>query len=289
MLDSLCAQECIGISWEILVCDNNSNDSTREILDKYLDKLPMSIFFEGSPGKSVGVNRLLSEVSGDFIILTDDDVLLDPDWLSRFHDLANRELKYDVFGGRVIPRYLESPPFWLDSFSYRQIAFAESPPHLNTGAVAGSWIFGPCMAFRVAVLKRGVIFDKSIGPSPGLYKMGCETKFINDLECLGCDCWFDNGIRVGHLIKPFQLSLFWILSRGYKYGLAMYEKEKLSDFGGVSIFVGLPRWIFIKFFVSLGGCFLFFVFKNPNFFWRVGYFSAFFRCGLFSLGKNKGL
>ena len=71
-----------GVTWELLVVNNNSTDDTEKVLASYEDRLPLRTFFEAAPGKSNALNRAVGEAQGDLIIWTDDDVLVDSGWLA---------------------------------------------------------------------------------------------------------------------------------------------------------------------------------------------------------------
>jgi glycosyltransferase involved in cell wall biosynthesis len=73
-----------GAEWEILVVNNNCNDNTDEVIASFANRLPVQRVFEATPGHSHARNRAVTEAAGDLIVWTDDDVLVDPNWLTGY-------------------------------------------------------------------------------------------------------------------------------------------------------------------------------------------------------------
>src|SRR5215471_5623735 len=67
--------------WKLIVVDNGSTDATREIVESFADRLPLTYLLEPRPGKNAALNAGLDHVEGDLVVFTDDDVLARPDWL----------------------------------------------------------------------------------------------------------------------------------------------------------------------------------------------------------------
>ena len=67
--------------WEILVVNNNCTDQTDQVIQAYQDRLPVRRAFEPRPGLSHARNRAIAEATGDYILWTDDDVTVSPNWL----------------------------------------------------------------------------------------------------------------------------------------------------------------------------------------------------------------
>jgi glycosyltransferase involved in cell wall biosynthesis len=78
------------VEWELLVIDNNSRDDTARVPLEFADKLPVRVVSEPRQGKTWALNRSLTEAAADLIVWTDDDVLVDEDWLGAFLMAARR-------------------------------------------------------------------------------------------------------------------------------------------------------------------------------------------------------
>src|SRR5512143_830758 len=74
-----------GCTWELLVINNNSTDATESVIARFEARLPIRGVFETQPGLSNARNRAVREAGGEYVLFTDDDVLVDPDWLVAYN------------------------------------------------------------------------------------------------------------------------------------------------------------------------------------------------------------
>src|SRR6266480_4427705 len=113
-LDSLAALEVPDdVACEVLIVNNNSTDHTDEVIAEYRDRLPVRREFEPQPGKSNALNRAIDAAGGEYILWTDDDVVVDPSWLTAYVEAFRRWPEAAVFGGRIIPRYEPPAAKWV--------------------------------------------------------------------------------------------------------------------------------------------------------------------------------
>ncbi len=96
---------------DILVVDNNSSDSTPEVIRGVSASpgWPIHYLIERRQGKSFALNSALAVARGDVIALTDDDVLPARDWVSRIVETFRQQPVEFVFG-KVLPRWGTLPP-----------------------------------------------------------------------------------------------------------------------------------------------------------------------------------
>ena len=117
-LDSLTAlQMPKDVVWEILIVNNNSTDHTDEVIAEYRHRLPVRREFEPRPGKSNALNRAIDAANGEYILWTDDDVVVGPGWLTAYVDAFRRRPEAALFGGPITPK-LKAPgqPWVAESF-----------------------------------------------------------------------------------------------------------------------------------------------------------------------------
>lgn len=72
--------------YEILVVDDGSIDHTREIVSKYIQKLPLKYYKKENGGKHTALNFGIGKASGDYFIILDSDDWLLPNCLEFFAD-----------------------------------------------------------------------------------------------------------------------------------------------------------------------------------------------------------
>src|ERR1700751_3945056 len=113
-LDSLCMLRIPSdLAWEIVIVNNNCTDSTDDLISQYIDRLPVRREFESVPGKSNALNRVIDVAKGEYIVWTDDDVLVDSGWLTAYAEGFGHWPGAAVFGGRIVPRYETPVAKWV--------------------------------------------------------------------------------------------------------------------------------------------------------------------------------
>ena len=103
-----------GCSWELLVVNNNSTDGTDAVVESFGSRLPVRLLHESQAGQSYARNLAIREARGRVIAWTDDDVLVEPDWLTALMK-AFAEFDADWVFGRSAPYWPESPPSWYST------------------------------------------------------------------------------------------------------------------------------------------------------------------------------
>jgi glycosyltransferase involved in cell wall biosynthesis len=91
--------------WELVLVDNNSNDGTKELVQEYKKdrKFPIRYIFESQQGKSFALNTGIETAAGNLLAFTDDDVILDTQWLSSIYKAFGSYPNNNCFGGKVLP------------------------------------------------------------------------------------------------------------------------------------------------------------------------------------------
>ena len=207
----------------IVAVDNRSNDGSLELLRSAAAELPITVFECKDPGKNKSLNFALDRIAAtldddDLVIITDDDVLPDSDWLMQMTSAAAANPHANVFGGTIRPVWPAVVPNWLpqlrDSFV---VLFATTSA--KTGACTSHDIFGPNMAVRGKLFKNGLRFNPSIGPDGSKnFGMGSESELLRRLEREGQQLFFCEAAAVGHQIKPSLLRWGSVLARARRYG-----------------------------------------------------------------------
>src|ERR1044072_2994156 len=100
--------------WEVVIVDNNSSDNTKEVVLKAAETFPVPLryFHEPQQGRSAALNTGIKAAQGEIIAPTDDDVRLDPDWLTNA-DRALQELGCDYLGGKTPSIWSGKSTAWI--------------------------------------------------------------------------------------------------------------------------------------------------------------------------------
>ena len=96
--------------WKLVVVDNSSSDDTGDIVQRYARQLPVQPLRGTTAGKNAGLNLAVPSFEGEYVVFTDDDIVVPRDWLRSYLALGAGHPEYSVFGGRIVPRWPGDPP-----------------------------------------------------------------------------------------------------------------------------------------------------------------------------------
>lgn len=210
------------LDWELLVVDNNSSDDTYACIDRYLNCLPLRYLFESRQGKTFALNRGVSEARGELLVFTDDDVLVDRNWLTAYLNAANEYPEIGWFGGRIDPWWQSGRPRWLKQESIPALSgyfviydlgdevrlyHGNDRPPVGANMVVRRETFEQIGGYREDLGPRGkhrgtgddteLIYRAQRAGVPGLYVPGARCKHWVGEERLPLRKFFQFGVRKG--------------------------------------------------------------------------------------------
>jgi len=86
---------------EVVVVDNNSTASYKEVFRKYRDRLSLKTVVEKTPGIAAARNRGIRESTGEIVLFTDDDCVVDPRWVDNMVSPFYRDPHIGAVGGET--------------------------------------------------------------------------------------------------------------------------------------------------------------------------------------------
>lgn len=227
--------------WKLVLVDNRSTDRTREIIESFQSRLPLTYVAEPKMGKSTALNAGLAHAEGDLVVFTDDDVLPNSDWLVEFRAAAEAHPSFSLFGGAIVPHWEIAPEDWLLKWEGSILAITD--PAWDDGPIAPTLLFGPNMAVRSDVLRAGFKFDESLGPVGKRYRMGEDTDFVQRLGLAGYRAWHCKRAAVAHMIRKTQMNKQWVLRRAFPSGRVSYWREFRESPNFPALMLGVPRYM----------------------------------------------
>ena len=224
VLDSACKLIIpAGLVWEFVVVDNGSTDGTADVVAHYLDLLPIRCVREDTPGLSNARNRGVDEAKGDYICWTDDDVVIDPEWLSAYAAAFKRHPEAAVFGGRVLPFLVKPTPAWFEKARYDwPIVSLQAYRDFGDDIVpltfkGGKTPYGANFALRATEQKRHR-YNPELGVSPLHKRVGEESDVIYRIFKDGGSGWWVPGSKVNHIIPTKRQTLSYLFDYSYLVG-----------------------------------------------------------------------
>lgn len=106
-------QAATAEDWELVLVDNNSTDRTGDVCRQFENRLPLRYSVESVQGHAVSRNHVIAKAEGDWILWTDDDVIVPPGWLGSYRQAIGNYPESAFLGGPVEPKYLGAVPRWL--------------------------------------------------------------------------------------------------------------------------------------------------------------------------------
>jgi glycosyltransferase involved in cell wall biosynthesis len=204
-----------GLAWQVVVVDNGSSDDTRQVVESFAPALPVRWVFEAEPGLSNARNRGVQEAAGEYLVWTDDDVVVHPQWLAAYLQAFEDFADCAVFGGKVTP-VLEAPtpPWFSDNrellgFLIAERDFGEAPTPLD--ADQHRLPFGANFAIR-SLEQRRHRYDPELGVGPGKHRSGEETQLIRAILADGGRGMWIPGAEVRHFIPAARQTEAYVLS-----------------------------------------------------------------------------
>jgi glycosyltransferase involved in cell wall biosynthesis len=154
------------VPFEVVVVDNNSSDDTGDVVARVVRESAGRVrsVFEPRQGLSYGRNTGIALARAEIVALTDDDVIVAPDWIETIARTFSRHPEIDYAGGRVLPRWLAPPPAWLTSAHWSPLALqdygSEAFVSSRDRAVC---LVGANLAFRRRVFDVVGLFSPDLG------------------------------------------------------------------------------------------------------------------------------
>lgn len=231
---------------EFIAIDNASTDKTREILDSYVETLPLSVHTEPRPGKSFALNLAIKKAQGTFIVFTDDDVIPCVDWLLQYLAAAEAHPEASVFAGQVRHHWERTPPPWLARLASEGRSFAGTPSDQEDGPGSLALAKGLNLMVRRHVCEKIAFCER-----PGLNwtgerssQGGEDTDFVRQCLDKGYKLWFTSKAINHHIVRKEQIGLVPVLRRYFRIGGAIALSGKAIRKKKVPTLLGYPRYLF---------------------------------------------
>jgi glucosyl-dolichyl phosphate glucuronosyltransferase len=242
--------------FEVLVVDNNSNDRTREVVERFAaaDRR-LRYIFESEQGLSHARNAAILEARAPLIAFTDDDVRAEPCWVAGIQRAFDEHPEVDVVGGRVLPIWPLTPPDWLTRDHWAPLAlvdYGDVPVAVtDTNPIC---LVGANLAFRRSVFDTVGVFAADVQRiADGIGSLE-DHEFLLRLLRSGRQGLYDPRIVIHAQIQRDRLHQRyhrrWHVGHGHFHSLLRSaEMEKT----GVGTLFGVPAHLYRQALGDLGG------------------------------------
>jgi len=198
----LTVANCEAADWELIVADNGSSDNTAEVLQTLARRFPGRLWplLELAAGKTRALNAGIAVARGDVLAMTDDDVIVEPEYLSAIREVFTN-YRVDAVLGRVILD-LEGPrPPWFNDYFARLMSWRDLGDEV---CEFQEGITGSNMLVRASVIRDIGGFSTDIGPGRiGTFE---DSEFHRRLRRAGYRSLYAPQISVRHQVSMARLT-----------------------------------------------------------------------------------
>ena len=213
------------ITWEVIVVDNNSKDGTKRAVEDFNEdsKLKVKYIFEKEQGKSYALNSGSKAANGEFLVYTDDDIVVHPNWLTNIVT-ALRSTHAACVGGKIHLDWEMPRPPWLNANLLGHLGYldlGEEPIELSTRENYrdyGPRLYGANIAVKSSVAEKYGYFNTNMGPKAEKMYHAEDTHFIETLIQSGEDVYYIPDVIVNHCIPGKNIRKKYFRKRVFHQG-----------------------------------------------------------------------
>lgn len=229
-----------GLAWEMIVVDNCSTDETPQVIEEFAGRLPLRRVAEPHLGLSHARNAAAREARGAYVVWTDDDVFVGPDWLAAYARAVRDHPDAAVFGGPIHPHFEPDPPEWLVR-ALPDVGGALALLDLGRAPLAFDHEqvpFGANYVVRTAEQRRHP-YSPALGRVGAGMGGGEEVTVVRAILAAGAAGWWVPDAEVRHLIGADRQTLDYL----GRFCVGAAESAARTFTSHDVQLLGRPRWV----------------------------------------------
>lgn len=225
-LDALLAQTMPHSAYSIIVVDNNSRDSTADMVQNYTLKYNNITYIrEHRQSLSIARNTGIHYAQTEWVLFLDDDAKATANYI----EVALRVIAtntFSCFGGAILPwRRDPLPPWFLDEYEY-------TPYHTltkETALLPTEFVFGGNMAVSKQLASSLGGFDSRYGLQGTTIGYGEDTEFQMRVHAAGHTIGYVPDLMVYHYARPEKYTLQAQCCIRYRAGISKQIMQNSSS------------------------------------------------------------
>jgi glycosyltransferase involved in cell wall biosynthesis len=215
-------------SWEIIVVDNNSSDTTATVVQTYQanwpQAYPLKYCFEPQQGAAFARKRAIETASGNLVGFLDDDNLPEPDWVAKAYEFGQAHPEVGAYGSRIKGDFEVEPPeefkriaFFLAIIDRGSQAHLYEPRKKMLPASAGLVVSR--QAWLESVPNRPFL----TGRTAQSWLTSEDVEALVYIQMAGWDIWYNPDMCIHHKIPRQRLERDYLISLVRGIGLARHH------------------------------------------------------------------
>ncbi|NJN90159.1 MAG: glycosyltransferase family 2 protein [Leptolyngbyaceae cyanobacterium SL_5_14] len=219
-----------SIDWEIVIVDNNSNDGTADLVQKYQSEwdrpFPIRYFFEPRQGASIARKLAIKESRGKFIGFLDDDNIPASDWVAEAYSFGEAHPEAGAFSGQIHGKFeVEPPPNFRQIASY--LAIIERGDKVFSYNTRKGRVLPPgagliiCKQVWLDCVPDNLLLLGPVGKSLGL--KGEDMESLAHVQNASWEILYNPKLHIYHEVPAWRLERDYLLSLVRSIGLAQHH------------------------------------------------------------------
>jgi glycosyltransferase involved in cell wall biosynthesis len=227
-LNSISKQSLDQRLYEVIVCDNNSTDSTSEVANLFSNKFVNFRYIKTyEPGLHVGRNKGYQVAKSDILVFADDDIEAFPDWLLTIDKVFSDD-KVMLVGGKNLPKWEINPPewalkMWEPNEKEERIVGAFSLIDLGDEMkeIGPYFVFGCNFSIRKQILNECKGFHPDGMPQEIIEYRGDGETFVSEyIKQKKYKVIYHPDASVYHFVSRGRLTLNYLRQRSFNQGVS---------------------------------------------------------------------
>jgi len=220
-------QNCNKNDFEVIVIDNGSTDSTKEVACSFSSKLNLTYCYAPNPGLHTGRNKGIQLAQSSIVTYVDDDIIAFPNWLKSIIN-SFKDPKIAMVGGNNIPKYETSTPSWLNQWWSEKNTYGNILPLLSTldfgegeFLIDPDYIWGCNFSIRKQLLIQANGFHPDALPANMLkFRGDGETHISNYIKKHNLKALFNSNASVYHCVPKERVSVDYFEQKSFAQGIS---------------------------------------------------------------------